>query len=155
MKCGAARAVALEPNPTMRQAIARNADINRIAVEVLDGCVVPGQTQGETTFHITEEAWASNIFDHLTEERVESVAVTVVNVAELLKQYQPQVLAIDIQGAELGLFTDLNLDVVRDIILVTNTPLIGEKATAETLATLHRKGFELKEMSGWSFHFGK
>lgn len=155
MRLGAKKAIAVEPNPVMQHAINRNAEINKVDIEVRHGCVVPGQVQGETTFHIVEEAWASNIFDHLVEERIESLTVPVINAAKLVEQYQPQVLALDIQGAELGLFTTLSLENVRDIILASHTPLTGEKATAETLATLHRLGFELKEMSGWVFHFSK
>lgn len=155
MKAGATRALAVEPNPLMLQAIHRNADANRVEVEVLQGCVVPGQTQGETTFYVVEEAWASNIFDHRAEERTTAVDVPVVNVSALVEKHQPQVLALDIQGAELGLFKKLPLGGVRDIVVVTHTPLIGEKATAETLADITRAGFTLQNMAGWAFHFSR
>lgn len=155
MKQGARKAIALEPNPHMLEVITRNAEANKVDVETVQGCIVPGQTQGETTYHLTEEHWSSNIFDYRVEDRLQSLALPVVDVSELLKKYQPQILAVDIQGAELGLFSGLNLDSVRDIILVTHTPLIGEKATAETLATITRAGFELKEMAGWAFHFSR
>jgi len=112
-------------------------------------------TQGETTFHMVEEAWASNIFEHLQEERTDSVSVPVVSVEKLLKQYRPTILAIDIQGAELGLFNQLPLDSVRELVVAIHTPLIGEKATAETTAAILRQGFELRDIAGWVSHFSR
>lgn len=155
LKAGAAKAVAVEPHPLMLQALQRNAEANRVNLEVLQGCVVPGQTQGETTFHLVEEAWASNIFEHHQDERTDSVPVPVVSVEKLLKQHQPTVLAMDIQGAELGLFNKLSLESVRELVIAIHTPLLGEKATAETTAAITRHGFELRDIAGWVFHFSR
>lgn len=145
--------LAIEPNQTLHSIVMKNADLNKVSIQVEQGCFVVGQHEGYTDFHIAEEVWSSSVFATNMDCNKSSDKVAVTDFDETIKSHDINTLIIDIQGSELGFFDDKDMSHIDKAIITINTPLIGEKGTAQIIRTLHQKGLEIQDMSGWSYMF--
>lgn len=146
--------MAVEADPTLLQVLETNALLNDAELDIRMGCVVTGQDDGMTDYYISSDLWSSSIYVERGEDLgAEHVQVPVLNVDTLIKEHKADVLLVDIQGAELGLFEQKELKGIETLILTIHTELIGENATARVISNLLSKGFELKDMMGWVFVF--
>jgi FkbM family methyltransferase len=64
-----------------------------------------------------------------------------VDVSRLVREFHPDVLVVDIEGGEDGLFSGLKLPGIRSLVVEVHQSRIGGQGIARCFAALHRAGF--------------
>jgi FkbM family methyltransferase len=136
---GVRRVVAVEANPRLVPIARRTHELNGTAplVELVNAVVVnsPG---GEAEFYLHEEFWASSTSPR---PRAERVRLPARSLESLLAEVRPDVLIVDIEGGEAGLFEGTRLTGVRTVIVEVHRDVIGPEGVARTFAHLAEAGF--------------
>ncbi|RFP85753.1 FkbM family methyltransferase [Rhodobacteraceae bacterium 63075] len=103
---GGAQVTSVEANPDMLETIRANFDRNDGAqITLRHGAVVGAEFEGETlSFARARQFWASRIAD-VTSRAGGLVEVPAVRIDALLDEVRPQMVIMDIEGAEQHLFT--------------------------------------------------
>tara|TARA_R110000868_G_scaffold218576_2_gene469376 strand:- start:298396 stop:299256 length:861 start_codon:yes stop_codon:yes gene_type:complete len=142
----------IEPNIKMHPTIHKNADLNDISIKLLQACITPENDESLTEFHIMEEPLSSSIFKYAQEVDT-SYKVETISLQKLIQESHANVIISDIVGAEINAFENIDLRQIDKVIITINTPIIGEKPTANLITTLSKQGFELKDIKGLVFSF--
>ncbi len=97
------------------------------------------------TFNIYKDFWVSSLLElHLEHDLqlVEQVQIPTVNLDSLIKEHQTTLLICDIEGGEVELFQDFQLD-VNKIILELHWGMIGFEAATQIITTLLERGYRI------------
>lgn len=133
---GAGRVLAVEANPDLVPVIHRTHALNDVSAEVLSG--VAGRADGEVTFHVQSDFWASSVH---RQDGGRAVRVRQYDLAALVAAVRPDVLVADVEGGEADLFQDIDLRGVRHVMVELHEPAIGLAGIARCLAALTQAGF--------------
>ncbi|WP_161974675.1 FkbM family methyltransferase [Piscinibacter terrae] len=154
--CALARAsgvapVLVEPNPVLWEYIEANFKANQLPVELVRAAAVPS-TYGRQSvdFHTAENYWWSSLKNGSGMRQIEVPAVPF---ARLLAEHQPQVLAIDIEGAEDSLVEESVPDCVRKVLIEIHTPSLGSRSTCAVVAWLQAQAFQLVDLRAHTWVF--
>jgi len=112
-----ANVVSVEANPRMLPVIRANLDRNGAAeATLLHGAVAGLEDTGEVYFDQTGSFWSGRLAD--MDARPENVvSVPLLRLHDLLKTHRPNLVFMDIEGAEAGLFDEKWPRFVRSVIL--------------------------------------
>lgn len=113
-----------EANPELIAAIEELHDVNDIhSIELQNAILVPG-VGGETRdFHIHQSFAEGSLI--ATDKTSHTVQVPTLSVEEMLENFKPDVLVVDIEGGEAELLSQLNLTGVRALVLELHPALIS------------------------------
>jgi FkbM family methyltransferase len=135
------RVVSFEANPALEGVIAAKHALNaakpelRMQAITLDGAPV--------TFHASDNVVSSSLFKRAETQReitVESVAM-----ADALQDIQPDVLVMDVEGAEIDLLSTGDLAPIRAAIVELHPHVVSEDRIDALLKSLAERGFEVAE----------
>jgi len=139
---GAVLSIEAQPNllPLIRETWMLNSITN---AELIHGMVAP--TDGPpATFYVRGDFWASS-FEANSRPYIREVEVAQIGIGELIAGFKPTIICCDIEGAELGLFDNVDLSTVRAIIVETHVKVYSDQARDELLAMLAAKGLKARE----------
>jgi len=127
---------AVEALPQMQAVIGENFRLNRISPRVISAAV--GCENGECSFAVAENFWSSSAAGNRTTENTISVPMIALN--DLIEDFQPTYLVVDVEGAEENLFNS-DLKTVRKICLEIHPHYIGDDGVQRALDALFSQGF--------------
>ena len=131
-----ARIVAVEADPAVARIARHTHALNGAEVTLLEGLVA--RESGTAEFHRQPGFWASGT-TALPDS--EAIRLPALSFATLLAEVRPQVLVLDVEGAECGLFDGVDLGGVRAISLELHRRLTGLAGIRDLFATLATQGF--------------
>lgn len=134
---GAVLSVEAQPDllPVIRETWALNAVVG---AEIRHG-VVAAEDGPPANFFVRDDFWASS-FEADSRPYRQVVEVPRVALADLIAEFRPTVISCDIEGAERGLFDNVDLSGVRAMVLETHPKVYGEAARDELIADLAESG---------------
>ncbi|WP_164726945.1 FkbM family methyltransferase [Shimia sediminis] len=139
--CGAENVFSFEANPAMERIIRGNYDLNSVHPKLHMMAVTPDGNP--ITFHSADNLVSSSIFDR----NLAGAEVTVQSAAlnDLLRDLEPTVIVIDVEGAEIGLMASAEFGTVDRIIMELHPHIVGQDAVDTMLRDLETKGFRVAE----------
>ena len=143
--------VVIEPNSKLHPLIKENLRANDVGATLISACVSAEEGGGDLDFYCHSEFWRSTLIPD-SSENYDVISVPQVSLDSLLIAHSPEVLVVDVEGAEVGLFKKMKQR-PRKIFVEIHSPNIGEKATAEVIGDLIARGYSLKDFRGWMFYF--
>jgi FkbM family methyltransferase len=143
--------VLVEPNPALWEHIEGNFSANGLQVQLVKAAAVPsGHGRASVAFHVAENYWWSSLKPGADRRLIEVPAVPL---ASLLAQYQPDVLAIDVEGAEDTWLGEALPAHVRKVLIEIHTPSLGASTTCAVVAWLQAAGFRLVDLRAHTWVF--
>ena len=113
-----------EPNPDVIPAMKRTHAMNGVRAAVLNAVVVARKESDTIPFFVSEHFNASSLSGRAQAQK--RVDVPVMSFAEMKERFSPTMLLIDIEGAELDLFHDIDLGGVRKVLVELHKRSYGE-----------------------------
>jgi FkbM family methyltransferase len=131
-----ARVVAVEADPVVARIARRTHALNGAEVTLLEGLVAT--EAGTAEFHRQPGFWGSGT-TALPDS--ESIHLPTLSFAALLAEVRPQVLVLDVEGAECDLFAGVDLGGVRAISMELHRRLTGLAGIRDLFLALGAQGF--------------
>lgn len=139
MSEGVESVLTVEANPEMIPLIKETYRLNGAKnVELINGVVAPKTTE-PLDFYLRKDFWASSM-EPDSRPYVEVVQVPSFGIKDLIKKQNPTVIAIDIEGGELGLFDEADLSNVRLLIIEFHPKVYGSANVVAITELLEKKG---------------
>lgn len=145
--------VVVEPNVVLHKMIVEQGRINQVELIPLHAAVVAdSRANGSIEFHFHDEFWRSTANPSDGEyRRVEHVRTMGLN--ELLTAHPADILVVDVEGAEVGLFDEPLTVKPKRIFIEIHIPNIGEKAAAAVVNSISAQGYRMIDFRAWMFAF--
>jgi FkbM family methyltransferase len=142
------KVVTFEGNPNLLPLIKENMLKNKVEFDLRNQILVTkAKSEEHVTFNIAEEFWSSSSKTEVVGKIQETVSVESVYIADVLRQYNPTYLLIDIEGGEEDIFEDasfLENSSIRKILLELHPDAIGDTKCSEIIKSIIDKGFSLR-----------
>lgn len=131
------RVVSYEANPGLKPVIEANYALNPAHPELRMRAVTP--EGAPVTFHIGDNVVSSSLYQRAATQS----AVTVESDAlgAVLAEIAPDVLVMDVEGAEVDLLRDCDFGTMRAAIIELHPHIVGEERIAALLDSLAARGF--------------
>lgn len=141
------RIVAIEANPEMISMIEETHRLNAVSGHVdVRNFVVTSSTENAVPFYIRSDFWGSSMDKEAGEfERV--ALVPSVSLQSLLAEVLPTLLVCDIEGGELGLFDDVDLGTIENIIIELHPKVYGSEGCDRVISVLAAQGLHVSPVS--------
>ena len=140
-RAGAENVFAYEANPALERLIRRNFALNGLAPQLtMKAVTADGRA---LTFYQDRKVLSSSIFDRDLEGGEVTVESEPINA--LIARHSPNVLVMDVEGAEAEILPAADLDGVERIIVEMHPHVIGEETVAGLIADLEGRGFSVKD----------
>ena len=136
---GPGRVHSYEANPALKRVIEANYALNGLTPDLTMQAVT--KDGGSIEFHADDNIISSSLADRslgARRIRVESEALDAV-----LARHRPDVIVMDVEGAETGILEGSPLAGVRDLVIELHPHVVGEEATRRMLDGLRARGFRL------------
>ena len=139
--------ITFEANPAIAADARDNFALNGFSAITSKVGVLANRTQyregAQAEFHIAKDFWASRLHALGKTDIIETVKVPVMCLEREIEQFQANVVICDIEGGEVDLFMNADLDRIRLIIMETHYWARGETATDTMVRELILKGFSI------------
>jgi len=143
-RIGAKNLLTVEANPKMSPVVEKNLAANGFKdVTVINGAVVPDSfTKDHISFHMTAAFWASSLNPTIAKKwkSTQSVEVPAVKISALMRQHQPSVVIMDIEGGEQGLFEAPWPDHVRLLVIEIHPLLYADEVIQQIFDQMSATG---------------
>ena len=138
-----AQVLIVEANPQLIPLMERNFNLNGVKPVVWNG-VLGRNGATEVSFYVHADFWASSLtpFSSGRETKVMQR-----DIRDVLTEFRPTYIILDIEGGEIDLFKDLSLAGVRKICIEIHPAVSGKAAVGELFASFGRQGFAIEHMS--------
>ena len=145
----------VEANPELIKAARRNLELNNVSAHLIHGAVVPNASTESIPFHIHENFWSSSLGQK--DGTKQTLDVTALPLPDLIERHQPNVLIIDIEGAEYDLLTQLSFPEIDKICVEVHARYIGDEKISALIRHLILDGFDLVQSisTGDNLYFQK
>lgn len=134
---GHGNVVSYEANPDLRLLINENHELNKVSPELrMRAVTVDGNP---VVFHKS-----NNIISSSLHERDETHSVTTVEsdaLVDVLEELRPNIIVMDVEGAEIDLLVDLALTGVEALLVELHPHIVGQEKIDALLASLETRGF--------------
>jgi FkbM family methyltransferase len=132
----------VEANPELAAVIAETHSLSGAeGIQVISGIGVGDSNLGEETFFLRKHFWASSLIPPATGEDVRQVSVPRIDLNAIIASQCPTVLAMDIEGAELGLLEQLDLRGLRALVIELHPKVYGLGGTDAIFQAMRKQGF--------------
>jgi FkbM family methyltransferase len=143
--------VVVEPNERLWRSIERNFDLNGCRCTLVRAAAVPSHFDAPTVpLHLLRDYWWSSLRPR---DGAQTRAIAAMRLIDLLHEHLPDVVSIDVEGAEADLLGEALPDFVRRLFVEIHTPLLGSKATAALAARIQGMGFRLCDIRAFTWVF--
>lgn len=146
---GPRNVVAYEPNPGLEALARENHRLNDVAPELRVAML--GPAAGSAEFRVSANFSRSSVLAH--DPGAQTITVPVHPVAQVMAQVDPQVLVMDVQGAETELLPLVPLAGLRLLLVELHPDLVGLQAVAKLRGLIRDGGLDEVERAGQSFLF--
>lgn len=148
--CGQDGILSYEPNPVMKPVIEKNYALNGLRANLRNK--VLSTTSGEVEFFFSEGVLSSSLVDrqHGGATRVQADAIS-----DVVESYQPTVLVIDVEGAEIDLLRGCDLSGINKIIIEMHPHVVGADKIDDLCAYLADNGFAIRKRLGKSYYLAR
>lgn len=133
----------VEANPQLIPLIERNFSLNGIH-PMLRNVVLGQNGVREVTLYLHRDFWASSLTKF---PGARETTVPQQDIRDVLAEFRPTYMVVDIEGGEIDLFKGLRLDGVEKLCLEIHPAQTGQAAVDELFASLARQGFALERTS--------
>jgi len=130
-----ARIVSYEANPALIPVIERTRELNGVDFEVHNAML--GPKDGTADFFLNRAFWASSATHDYGGAEV--ISVPMVSAAAVMAENDFGLVIMDIEGGEIELLPQLDLDGVDRLVLETHPQITGERAVRKLLRQLRRR----------------
>ena len=138
--CGPENVFSFEANPAMEPLIRKTYEMNGIEPQLQMKAVT---TDGAPlSFFAADNLVSSSKYDRSVDGA--HVSVDSVAIDQVIKQLNPTVMVMDVEGAEVELLTHTDLGSVRCIIVETHPHIVGDEAINQMLDMLQQHGFSIE-----------
>ncbi len=142
MSKGVESVLTVEANPEMIPLIKETHRLNGAKnIELINGVVAPRTTE-PLDFYLRKDFWASSM-EPDSRPYVDVVQVPSFGIKDLIQKQNPTVIAIDIEGGELGLFDKADLSKVRLLIIEFHSKVYGKANVTAITKLLEKKGLKV------------
>ncbi|MEM9755364.1 MAG: FkbM family methyltransferase [Pseudomonadota bacterium] len=131
------RVVSYEANPGLEPMIRANYALNPSAPELRMRAVTPDGAA--VTFHVADNLVSSSL--HAREAATRAITVDSDALDPVIADLQPDVLVMDVEGAEVDLLPAAHLRGLRALVLELHPHVVGAEAISALTAALAAKGF--------------
>lgn len=151
--------VVIEPDSRLHPLIAKQVEVNGGEAVLVEKCVVANAGEISTVeFGLASEIWFSSMDsarseDEVGQKIVQRINVETIGLNDALASFKPTVLVVDIEGAELGLFSGKMENKPRAIMIEIHTPNFGGAGTGSVITDLIRQGYKMTDQQGWTYLF--
>ncbi|WP_299808811.1 FkbM family methyltransferase [uncultured Roseibium sp.] len=148
--CGQDNILSYEPNPAMKPVIEKNYALNGMRPNLRSK--VLATAPGEVEFFFDEEVLSSSLIDrkHGCATRVAADAIS-----EVIENYKPSALVMDVEGAEIDLLRSCNLRKINKIIIEMHPHVVGADKIEDLCGFLDESGFSIVRRIGKSYYFSR
>ena len=136
-KLGNDKVVTFEANPMLRPLIEETYAINGVSPRV-EFCML-GERDGQASFNISAEFWASSTISRQGRERKITVPVKALN--DTIAKFSPNFLIIDIEGGEVDLIRFIRLDGVTKVCIELHPWVLGIESVQRIRNFFGQQGF--------------
>jgi len=136
--CGSENVLCYEANPGLEDLILRTHELNAVSPRLRMRAIAPAA--GNTSFYVNEDIVSSGILDKNVGTRT---IVQADVLSEVLTEWCPNVLIVDIEGAEINLLGTTDLSIIDLLIVEFHPRIVGEKAIDALIAKLTQSGLNL------------
>jgi len=136
---GSERVFAYEANPRLMAVIKQVHDINQVAPTVSN--VLLGEGDGECTFWLEKDYWASSLIQG--SQDATSIRVRQIDLNQEIQRIRPSFMILDIEGGEYEFLRHARLDPIRKIVIEVHPHVLGYARISEMLGWLFAAGFAL------------
>lgn len=136
--CGTHRLLSYEPNPLTWPIIERNFALNNMKPQLRKKAV--SVHAGMVEFYFASNIFSSSMYDRSigTSKLIESEAIS-----DVINEFQPNVLLLDVEGSEVDLLTEANLSGINKIIVEMHPHVTGADRISSLREHLRLSGFKM------------
>lgn len=131
------RVLVFEANPLMIPIIEKTHGLNRTRADVTNAVLLRGDASGSARFYRRSNFPESSLCGEAPGV-VEVIEVPVQSFEQVMKSLQPTILVVDIEGGEIELLRQANLEGVRAAIVEFHPIVTGEESIDETISGLRQ-----------------
>ena len=131
------KVVSYEANAALEPILRANYALNPVAPELRMKAVTADGNP--VTFHVSDNVVSSSLVDRDMATREVSVASDALD--DVLRELVPNVLVMDVEGAEIDLLKAADLSGLRALVVELHPHIVGEEACAALVETLKANGF--------------
>jgi FkbM family methyltransferase len=95
---------------------------------------------GWINIHLRSSFWANSIHSPDSGRAAQKVRVPAISLSAIVEKVRPTVIVCDIEGAEIGLFDDVDLSGVRHVLVELHPNVTGPGSVRRVFGALHREG---------------
>ena len=140
--CGARNVLSYEPNPKTMPLIKANHNLNNLYPGVREKAITA--EGGSITFFRTENIISSSLIEC---DLSEAITVGSDRINDAIAEFQPTVLVMDVEGAEVDLLPAADLSTLRALVIETHAKIIGAASVADLKVQLVDRGFRIAEVA--------
>ena len=148
---GSNNVLSYEANPHLIKTIRSNLLLNNCSLTIRN-CIL-ADSVGYRKFYLEKNFWSSST--HVRENTTAAINVPTENIFDVLNEFQPNVLIMDIEGGEAELLPLVDISNIQKIIIEIHPHVIGDAASTEIVMRILSSGFSInfKYSSGsiWVF----
>jgi FkbM family methyltransferase len=148
---GVTNLVSVEPNPQTLRYLRENYQLNGCIPNIIEAALTP--KNDVIDFHISDMFWEDSLLEK--NESKKTIKVQGLTFLEILKrcEFDPNVLIIDIEGAETYIDFKQIPDSVNKILIEIHPDIIGRRAAYKVIENLVANGFEIEDSfeTAWAF----
>jgi len=140
---GAENIFSFELNPYLIEWSADNFKRNDLEIQVFQEALFPrcSLPEGQVDFHVHQNFWASSLAPR--DGTVEVIQVPSACLEDKIAEHRANVLIVDIEGAEVHLFKDLDLKGIEKIVMEIHYRAAGRAETNAMIRSIEDRGFFL------------
>jgi FkbM family methyltransferase len=141
------RVISYEANPSLIDIALNTFSINGVNI-ALKNAIVLGEIGRDTAeFFVDEAFWASSQFIN----KGKRIEVPAQSLQSVLQNDDPDILVVDIEGGEKGLFEQVELNGIRHAVVELHAPIIGLSGVRKVFQRLAELGFAYNPEFSWSY----
>ena len=140
--CGSENVRTYEANPKLEPIVRRTHELNGVAPDLHMKAIATAT--GPVTFYQNENVVSSSLVDRDFggDTVVEGIALS-----EVLTEYEPDTIVCDIEGAEIDVFKNVDLSMVKRLLIELHPKIVGADANDRLVESL--------EAAGLRFSYGR
>lgn len=138
--CGPGNVLSYEPNPKTIPLIEANHTLNKLHPGIREKAITADG--GSITFFRTGNIISSSLIER---DLSEAITVGSDRLSDAIAEFQPTILLMDAEGAELELLPAADLSSLRALVIETHAKITGAASVANLKAHLEAQGFRIAE----------
>lgn len=146
--CGSENVLSYEPNEKMRRVIEKNFALNGLSPKLRSKALT--LKEGSVEFFFADNIYSSSLYDRSLGEGTQ---VPCDGIGAVLEEFNPNVIVMDIEGAEVDLLPEVDLGRIEKIVVEVHPHVVGQDRVDALVRDLEARGLMLRETRSISYLF--